>query len=182
MISNGRLLFEALNFKFVVLNVEGVAGAKIAGYEENVSLDIKTRINVPDLEELLLSKDSPTFLSIKLDEKFTLQGISFDIGLEINNSYNVDLLVKDIGIRIYTVLNDENRLIGEKENIGEILALSGSSGLSSCEILVPYYKLLPIDWSTEWIMASVSGKVTIKGVNQSVFIEIRGYHSLHPIR
>jgi LEA14-like dessication related protein len=179
---SGSLLFEALNVKFVVLNVDGVAGAKIAGYEENVSLDLKTRINVPDLEKLLLSKDSPTFMSIKLDEKFTLRGIIFDIGLEINNSYKVDLLIKDIGVRIYTVTKDKNHLIGEKENIGELLALSGSSGYSSCEILVPYYKLLPIIRPTEWLMASVSGKVTIKGVNQSVFIEIRGYHSLHPIR
>ena len=182
IIGSGNLLFEALNFKFVVLNVNGIAGAKIAGYEENVSLDIKTRINVPDLEELLLSKDSPTFLSIKLDEKFTLQGIIFDIGLEINNSYRIDLLVKNIGVRIYLVTNDNNHLIGEKKNIGDILALSGSSGYSSCEILVPYYKLFPIDRSTEWMMASVSGKVTIKGVNQSVFIEIKGYHSLHPFR
>jgi len=179
---SGSLLFDALNAKFIVLNVNGVTGAKIAGYEENVSLDIKTRINVPDLEKLLLSKDSPTFLSIKLDEKFTLQGISFNIGLEINNSYNVDLLIKDIGIRIYTVVDDKNRLIGEKENIGEILALSGSSGVSSCEILVPYSKLIPLDWSTDWVMAAVYGKVTIKGVDQSVFIEFRGYQSLHPIR
>jgi len=178
----GRLLFEALNVEFVVFNINGEVGAKIAGYEENVSLDITTRINVPDLEELLLSKDSPTYLSVKLDEKFTLQGIIFDIGLEINNSYKIDLLVKDIGVRIYTVRNDKNRLIGEKKNIGDILALSGRFGYSSCEILVPYYKIFPIDRSTEWLMASVSGKVTIKGVNQSVFIEIKGYHSLHPIR
>jgi LEA14-like dessication related protein len=182
IISSGSILFEALNVEFVVFNIKGEVGAKIAGYTDNVSLDITTRINVPDLEELLLSKDSPTHLSVKLDEKFTLQGIIFDIGLEINNSYEVDLLVKDIGIRIYTIRNDINRLIGEKKNIGDILAISGSSGYSSCEILVPYHKLFPIDRYTEWLMASVSGRVTIKGVNQSVFIEIKGYHSLHPFR
>jgi LEA14-like dessication related protein len=182
MYGNGRLLFDALNGEMITLNINGVAGAKIAGFEENVSLDIKTIIIVPDLEELLLSKDAPTFLSIKLDEKFTLRGIIFDIGLEINNSYKVDLLVKDIGIKIYAVADDTNRLIGEKGNIGEILAISGSSGFSSCEILVPYSKILTNVWSTDWIMASVNGRVTIKGVDQSVFIEIRGYHSLHPIR
>lgn len=73
-------------------------------------------------------------------------------------------------------------MIGVKENIGDILALSGKSGYSSCQILVPYYKLFPINRYTDWLMASVSGKVTIKGVNQSVFIDVRGYNSLHPIR
>ncbi len=182
IISSGSLLFEALNVEFVKINIKGEIGAKIAGYEENVLLDITTIINVPDLEGLLLSKDSPTDLSVKLDEKFTLNGIIFNIGLEINNSYKVDLLVKDIVVRIYTVKKDTNRLIGEKKNIGDILALSSSSGYSSCEILVPYYKLFPIDRSTEWLMASVSGRVTIKGVNQSVFIEVKGYHSLHPFK
>jgi LEA14-like dessication related protein len=180
--SNGTVLLEALNAEMLILNMSGTAGVKIAGFEKNLSFNIQTRVVVPDLEEILLSKDAPTFLSIKLDEKFTLRGIIFYVGLEINNSYKVDLVVKNLTFRIYTVVDDTNRLIGENDKLDEILAKAGSSGFFSCEILVPYSKILPIDWSIDWMMASVTGGVSIKGVNQSAFLEIRGYLNLHPFR
>jgi LEA14-like dessication related protein len=171
-------VYNPNSFEIFVKDIEGELVADTGKKVGNIDI----LGDVPDLEELLLSKDSPAYLSIYLDEKFTLRGIVFDIGLEINNSYKIDLLIKDIRVAIYTVADDANRLIGERENIGDLLALSGSSGYSSCEILVPYLKILPTGIFADWMMASVSGKVTISGVNQSVFIEIRGYHSLHPIR
>lgn len=180
--SNGTILLEALNAEILILNLSWIAGVKIAGFEKNLSFNIQTRIVVPDFEELILSKEVPIFLSIKLDEKFTLRGIIFYIGLEINNSYKVDLVVKNLIFKIYTVADDTNRLIGENDKLDEILVKAGSSELSSCEILVPYSKILSFDGSIDWMMASVTGSVSIKGVNQSVFLEIRGYHSLHPFR
>lgn len=180
--SSGTLLFEVLNAETLVINLSGMAGAKIAGYEKNLSFNILIRIMVPDLEELLLSKDKPTILSVKIDEKFTLKGIVFYVALEINNSYKVDLVAKNLTFRIYIVVDDTYHLIGENDKIEKILTEAGTTGLSSCEILIPYREILPIDWSTDWIMVSVTGRVAIKGVNQSAFLEIRGYHSLHPFR
>jgi len=180
--SSGIILFEALNAEKLVINMRGAAGAKIAGFEKNLSFNIQTGIIVPDLEELLLSKDKPTILSIKVDEKLTLKGIVFYVSMEVNNSYKVDLLVKDIVSRVYVVDGDGLHLIGENNKVEDILAEVGTSGLCSCEVLVPFSNLFPIRWSTDWLMVSVSGSVTIKGVNQSVYIEIRGYHDLHLFR
>jgi hypothetical protein len=180
--SNGTIPLEILNSETMILNLTGIARAKIAGFDKNLSFNIQTRIVVPDFEELILSKQIPTFLSIKLDEKFTLRGIIFYIELEINNSYQIDLVVRSLKFRIYTVADDTNRLIGENDKLDEILAKAGSSGISSCEILVPFSKILPFDWSTDWMMASVTGRVSIRGINQSAFLEIRGYHTLHPFR
>ena len=180
--SSGTIFFEALNAEKLVINMSGIAGAKIAGFKKNLSFNIQTRIMVPDLEELLLSKDKPTILSIKVDEKLTLKGIVFYVSMEINNSYKVNLLVKDIVSRVYTADDDKHHLIGENEKVEDILAEVGASGLSECEVLVPFSNLFPIRWSTDWIMVSVSGNVTIKGVNQSVYLEVRGYHDIHLFR
>jgi LEA14-like dessication related protein len=180
--SSGTILFEALNAEKLVINMSGVAGAKIVGFKKNLSFNIQTRIMVPDLEELLLSKDKPTILSIKIDKKLTLKGIVFYVSMEINNSYKVDLLVKDIVSRVYTADDDGHHLIGENDKVEEIFAGAGASGLSECEVLVPFSNLFPIRWSTDWIMVSVSGNVTIKGVNQSVYLEVRGYHDIHLFR
>jgi len=180
--SSGNILFEALNAEILVINMSGVAGAKIAGFEKNLSFNIQTKIIVPDLEEIILSKDKPTILSIRLDEKFTLEGFVFYVGIEIDNSYKVDLILKDMIFSIYTVVDDTLHLISETDKIDEILVKAGTSELSSCEILIPFSKILTIFWSTDSIMVSARGNVTIKGVNQSIFLEIRGYQSIHPFR
>lgn len=178
--SNGKLLLKAFNFEMLIFNITGVAGAKIAGFKKNLPFSIQTRIKVPDLEEMILSKDKPTILSVKIDEKITLKGIIFYLMLEINNSYRVDLQIRNLTFRIYTVVDNANNLIGENKKIEEISVEAGTSGFSSSEILVPFSKIFPIDWSIDWIMASATGRVTIKGVDQSIFLEIRGYHSVHP--
>lgn len=179
---NGTILFEALNAEMLTLNLSADIEIQIAGFEKKLPFNINTNLLVPDFEELLLSKDIPIFLSIKLDEKFTLRGIFFYVTLEINNSYKFDLEIKNLTFSIFTVADDDNLLLGQNNKIEKISAKAGTEDQSSCQILVPYSKILQIDWSTDWIMASVTGRISIKGISQSAFLEIRGYQSLHPIR
>jgi LEA14-like dessication related protein len=178
----GNLLFKSLDAKKLTININGDAGVKIAGFKKNLSFNLKSSIAVPDLNELILSEDIATFLSIKLDEKFTLKGIVFYIKLELNNSYNIDIEIKEIIFRIHTVSDGKYKIIGENREVEKIIAESGKQGSASFEIIVPYSKIIPIDWSIDWIMTSVIGRAGIKGVNQSVYLEIRGYQSLHPLR
>jgi len=176
------LLFEALNSEMLTLNISGDAGAKIAGFNKKIPFNVKIKIVVPDFEEILLSKNSPTLISIKLDEKFTLKGILFYVTLEVFNSYNIDLVLRNVTIRIYSVMNNKNFLIGENENINDIISKVGTSGYLTCKILVPYSKMFNNIGSVDWIMASGVGRISIEGIDQSAFLEIRGYHSLHPFR
>ncbi len=178
----GFLLFKSLDAKYLIINISGVAGAKLAGFSKNLSFDLKSIINIPNLDKLILSQDNPTFISIRLDEKFTLRGIVFYVTLEINNTYKVDLEARDLVFRVYTVTGDKNNLIGINEKIEDILTKSGGIGSTTCDIIIPYSKILPIDWSTDWIMGSVTGRVGINGINQSAYLEIRGYQSIHPFR
>ena len=177
--TNGTLLFEVMNSDNININLKGLARAKIAGYEKNLSFSIRSNIKVPDFEELLFSKNKQTVLSIKADEKLTLRGIVFEVILELNNTYKVDLEIKDMVCQVYMVKNEINYLIGENQEVDDILAKVENSDSSSCEVLVPYRNLIPIHGKNDWIMVSVSGYVAIKGVNQTAYLEIRGYQDLH---
>ena len=119
---------SSLNAEKLIFSINGVAGATIAGFEKDLSFNVKSTIMVPDLESFLLSKDKPTILSIKIDEKFTLRGLAFIIGMEINNSLQVDLILTDIVSRVYTAQGDELFLKGEAENIDNIFAEAGKAG------------------------------------------------------
>ncbi len=178
----GGILFEALNAEKLFLNIDGVAGAKIAGFEKNLSFNIETRLIVPDLEELILSKDKPTLLAIKAKSKLTLKGLVVDVILEVNNTYNVDLTLRDIICRIYIVADDATHLMGENTIDEELIAKKGQTGLSSCEIVIPFTKIFTIDPSSDWLMISVTGRITMKGIDPSIYVEIKGYTDLHILR
>ena len=180
--SNVTILLTSLNAEKLIFNIKGVAGTTIAGFEKNLSLDVKSTIIMPDLESFLLSEDKPTILSIKIDEKITLGGIVFKVQMQVDNSYQIDLILKDIVCRVYTAGNDELKLKGEDDNIEDIFVEAGKAEFSTCEILVPYRKILSTISSDEWLMVSASGKVTIPGVNQKVYLEIRGYHDMKLFR
>jgi len=175
----GGILFEALNAEKLFFNIDGVAGARIAGFEKNLSFNIETRLLVPNLEELLLSKDNPTLLKIKAKSKLTLKGLLVDILLEINNTYNIDLTVRDIICRIYLVTDDVTNLMGENAIEDELIAESGQTGLLSCEIIIPFTKIITYYPTSDWLMVSVTGRFTMKDIDPAIYVEIEGYTDLH---
>jgi hypothetical protein len=59
---------------------------------------------VLDFEELPLSKEKPTILSMMVDEKITLRGIIFYVAMQVDNSYKVDLIIKEIVLAEYIQL------------------------------------------------------------------------------
>jgi LEA14-like dessication related protein len=176
---NGSLLLEAFNEEHVNLNLSGIVGATIAGFEKNLSFDIKNKVIMPNLEEIMFSKDKSTILSVKIKGKLTLRGYLFEILMGVENTYKVDIEFRNITSEIYFVKNDDHRFIGKCENVEDIVVESGSKDVSTCEILVPYSKLFPFDLSTDWIMNSVSSRISIVGINQSLFFEIRGYQDFN---
>ncbi len=178
---NGSMLLEAFNTEMVILNLSGNISGRIAGFEKNLSFDIESKIVIPDIEELVFSKDKPTILSIKIQGKFTLRGYLFEIFMEIDNTYKVDIIFRNTTCEIYLVKDDDFRFIGECERFEDIIVESGESDLSECEILVPYSTFFSIYRGTDWIMNAVSSEISIKGVNQSILFEIRGYQDINII-
>ena len=179
---SGKILLESLNAKKLTINMDAVAIARIADYNISLPFHVEVNIGIPDIEELLLSKDKPTILSIKLDEKLTFEGVVFNVLLEVNNTFKVDLAFKDIVCKVYLVKEDTHNLIGENDDVEDIFANAREKGSSSCKIIASYSKLLGKILSSDWLMVSVSAKIIINGVNQSVFFEVRGYHDINLLR
>jgi LEA14-like dessication related protein len=181
IIGKGIILLEAFNEKNIDLNLSGTVGATIAGFEKNLSFNIISRIITPNLQELIFSEDKPTILSVKIKGRFTISGYLFEIIMEVDNTYKVDLIFRNSTSEIYYVKNGDHQFIGKCDKIEDIIVKSGEKSITECEILVPYSKFFSIDRSTDWIMNTVTSKISIVGVNQSVFFEVRGYQEINII-
>jgi hypothetical protein len=177
--TTGWMLLEALNAKKIIFNINASAGMKAAGFDKNLSFNAETKLIIPDFEELILSKDNPVLLSIKAKNKLSIKGLRTDIYLEIKNTYNVALTIRDINCKLYTEADGELNLLGEKIIEEDIVAEAGITSFAFTEIMVPFSKILTIKPSTDWLMVSVTARLTIKGIDPAVFVEIRGYTDIH---
>jgi len=177
--TSGWLLLKALNAKKLFINLEGAFGVNIAGFEKSLPLDISIVFNIPDLEEILLPQNYPTILAIKVDGKLSLRGFLSEIDLLINNTLKVDLALRNTTVQLI-IANDDEKLLGETNIEEEIIITAGKAKNVSCEIIIPYSKLLSSNLlSANWLIISVSADLTIRGLEPSVYLEIRGYQDIH---
>ncbi|OGS40956.1 MAG: hypothetical protein A3K77_07030 [Euryarchaeota archaeon RBG_13_31_8] len=181
--ASGSLLLKAFNAKKLFINIEGMAGANFAGFEKNLPLDITAIVNIPDLEEILLPKENPTVLSIKVDGKLTIKGFLTNAGLIVNNTFKVDLALRNTTVKLFAVHGDDEQLLGEANIEEEIVIEAESVKNVSCEIIVPFTKILSSKiLSADYQMISVSAYLTVRGIDPAVYLEIRGYQDMHLIR
>jgi len=181
--ASGWLLLKALNAKKLIINMEGVAGATIAGFEKNLPIEIISTVNIPDLEEILLPKDYPTVLSIKVDGKLTLKGFLSNATLVVNNTLKVDLALRNTTIKMLVAHGDEEQLLGETTIEEEIIVKAGNIKDVNSEIIIPFSKILSANLlSADWLLISVSADLTIRGIDAAVYLEIRGYQDIHMLR
>ncbi len=177
--TSGWLLLKAFNAKKLFINLEGAFGVSIAGFEKSLPLDISVVFNIPDLEEILLPQDYPTILAIKVDGKLSLRGFLSEVDLLINNTLKIDLALRNTTIKLF-IANGNEKLLGETNIEEEIIIPAGKVKNVSCEVIIPYSKLLSSNLlSANWIIISVSADLTIRGIEPSVYLEIRGYQDIH---
>jgi len=140
-------------------------------------------MNVPDIGTLL-SSDSPFDMILRGDYKLSIDGLSAEMTLEINNPNKILLETKDVTVNLYEVNEDIKKLISEcKLNEGvidkeNITTLKGKT-------VIPYSRLItPKDGNIipEGILMIVRGNVTVQGLNQSIWIGFGSYQNLHPFR
>jgi LEA14-like dessication related protein len=181
--ASGWLLLKALNAKKLIIKMEGVAGANIAGFEKNLPLEIITTVNIPDLEEILLPKDYPTVLSIKVDGKLTLKGFLSNATLVVNNTLKVDLALRNTTVKMLVAHGDDEQLLGKTTIEEEIIVEAGNIKDVNSEIIIPFSKILSADLlSADWLLISVSADLTIRGIDPAVYLEIKGYQDIHMLR
>jgi len=177
--ASGWLLFKALNANKLIINMNGIAGANIAGFEKNLPVNINAAVNIPDLEDILLPKENPTVLSIKVDGKITLGGYLNNVTLVINNTFKVDLALRKTSVKLLIESQGENKLLGEAVIEEEIIVEAGKTKFVNCQINIPLPKILSAVFSADWLLISVSADLTIRGINPAVYLEINGYQDIH---
>jgi len=181
--ASGWLFLKALNAKKLLINMDGLAGVNVAGFEKSIPLDITAVVNIPDLKEILLPKENPTVLSIKVDGKLTLAGFLSNATLVVDNTFKVDLALRNTTIRLYVVKGNDENLMGEANIQEEIVIKAGTIKDIPCEILVPFTKILTSNLlSADWQMISVSADLTVRGIDTAVYLEIKGYQDMHMLR
>ena len=180
--TSGWLLLKAFNAKKLFINLDGAFGVNIAGFEKSLPLNISVVFNIPDLEEILLPQDYPTILAIKVDGKLSLRGFLTEIDLLINNTLKVDLALRNTTVKLI-IANGDEKLLGESSIEEEIIITAGKAKNVSCEAIIPFSKLLSSNLlSANWLIISVSADLTIRGLEPSVYLEIRGYQDIHILR
>jgi len=181
--SKGEVLIEALNAEILTINISATANAKIAGFNKSLPLYVEIEMNVPDIGTLL-SSDSPFEMILRGDYKLSIDGLSAEMTLEINNPNKILLETKDVTVNLYEVNEDKKKLISEcKLNEGvidkeNITTLKGKT-------VIPFSRLItPKDGNIipEGILMIVRGNVTVQGLNQSIWIGFGSYQNLHPFR
>jgi len=181
--SGGILLVEALNAEMVTINISATANAKIADFNKSLPFYAEIKMNIPDIGTLL-SSDSPLDIIVKGDFKLSIDGLTAEMTLEINNPAKIALEAKDVIVSLYEVNNDIKQLIGECKLNEGIIEKENMTALKG-KTVIPYSRLItPKDGNIipEGILIMASGNVTVQGLNQFIWIRIGGYQNLHPFK
>ena len=181
---SGIILIEALNAKFILINISGNASATIAGFEKTLPFNVESKVTIPDLETLLPSK-VPTDAVIRSDYRASISGFISDITLEAHNPHNIEYNVKDITIEVYRIDKNTKRKVGEGTIEPGVLKANNITALKG-SFQIPYRKMFipPLGgrFIPEWLEITIRANVTIKGLNNYFWVGMVAYQDFHLFR
>jgi len=175
----GRIIIDAINAEVLMVNINGSAGAKIAGINESLSFNVQAQIPVPDLGTIL--SDEAIDAVIRGDYKVSIRGLIDEIIFEVNNPHKIDLYAENITIFIHRVDNNEDRLITQG-SLGSGLIKGENVTIFEGQCLIPYSKLFPVEgqrFFPDWLKITIRAEISILGINQSIKVGVVGYQDLH---
>ncbi len=174
--SKGIVNYDAFNFGILNLNLKGIAGAKIAGLNKNISFSTDTSIIIPDIKDFVFRGKELDF-EIPVQIKLKINGILCNVGFSMYNPSNVSIIGKNLNCSIYRQDNEYQTLIGKKL-MDSCEFHSGERICVKTEINIPYidylssgsFKLIP-----DWIILRIEGNFYIAGTNQSFPLALNAY-------
>ena len=184
IIGNGTIAIEALNAKSINISMSGMAVTNMAGYNKSLDINIETKINAPDLGNLLASK-VPTDAVIRGDYRVSPNGLVDDITLEAHNPNNIDFIAKDITVTICRIDKNSRREVASGKIENGVLKANNNTSLEG-EVVIPYRKLflpaLGIGFIPDWLEVTIRANITIEGLNSYFWVGMVGYQDFHPFR
>jgi len=178
----GNVLLKALNAEKIIFNASGTVGVMIAGGDKHISFSKEIQIKIPKLEDII-SLDVATEAVLRSKIRLSLRGVLMDISLEIINPNKIPLTTKDIVFYVYRVDRTGETLLGECELDDGLIEPEGSIVLPS-KIIIPYLKMIFSGRGIvpDELLIKIQAKLSVPGVDQYMFIGVRGYQDLHIFR
>ena len=166
--SNGLIHYDSFNVGALTLNLKGIAGAKVAGLNKNISFATKAFLIIPDVKDFVFKGEEIDF-RIPVQFKLTLRGILSNVGFSFYNPSNVSLVGENLKCSIFRVDKEKQILLGE-EMMDPCQIYPGERICVRTQILIPYFKYLflgSIRLIPDWIILRIEGDFHIAGTNQA---------------
>ncbi len=181
--SKGTVDFSAFDSGTLFIDVTGVAGAKIAGVDKNISFSADASFNIPSIESFVFSNESIDF-SLPVQFKITPFGFMGTVGLRIYNPSNVPLVAKDLVCSIYRLDNEKLSLLAQEDT--EICEIAPKKAICiKTQILIPYSKYIfsgSRQLIADWIVLKLEGDFSIEGTYQVIPISLEAFVDPHFLR
>lgn len=176
----GSIYFTSLNAETLTLSFSGTATAQIAGITQSLPLSAQAFLAVPDIREILLINESLEF-SLSGQFKPRLRGLVVIIGFTIKNPSNIPLEVRDLVCSIEVITGDTTHILGQ-QTMESCVITPHNEICRTTQILIPYRKFFTLHTGRllgDWYQISIQGNFSIKDVQQTIPISLRGYLSPH---
>ena len=174
--SNGIVSYDAFNVGNLTLELNGIAGAKVAGLSKNISISAESSISIPDIKEFIFKGEELDF-RIPVQFKLTLRGVLSNVGFSFYNPSNVSLNGNNLKCLIYRVDGEKQTLLGE-ENMNPCEIQAGQRTCVKTKILIPYIKYLfsgSLRLIPDWIVLRIEGDFNVAGTNQAFPLALNAY-------
>lgn len=181
--SQGTIQFYALDSEILLINVSGIAGAKIAGINKNISFYTDASFDIPDIKSFIFENDTVD-IGLPVQFKFTPFGIMTTVGLKVHNPSEIPLVAENLVCSISRSDGEEVSVLGQ-ENMENCEITPKETICIKTEILIPYLKYLASGYMKifpDWIILSIEGNFSIAGTRQAFPISLNAYVDPHFLR
>jgi len=175
--AEGNLKLQALNYEKLLVKFNAEVGLLMAGIDQSREINTQVNISVPNIEELIPS-DKRISSSLRSDSKITIKGFVSDVTFEVNNPTKINFVAQEIRIEYYRIDNNEKTLLANTSINGGNISPEEKT-IFKGEFLIPFSKVQWYKFIPDWYFMQIWAKMSLPGVNQSMWIGVSSYIDVH---
>jgi hypothetical protein len=175
--AEGNLKLQALNYEKLYAKFNAEVGLLMAGIDQSREINTQVEISVPNIEELIPG-DKRLSTALRSDSKITINGFISDVTLEINNPTKINFVAQEILLEYYRIDRNEKTLLANTSINGGNVSPEGKTFFEG-KFLIPFSKVQWYKFIPDWYFIQIWTKMSLPGVNQSMWIGISSYIDVH---
>ncbi|MBN2603286.1 MAG: hypothetical protein JXA91_04045 [Candidatus Thermoplasmatota archaeon] len=175
--AEGNLMLQALNYQKLFVKFNAEVGLLMAGIDQSREINTQVEISVPNIEELIPS-DKKISSALRSDSKITIKGFISDVTFEVNNPTKINFVAQEILIEYYRIDNNEKTLLANTSINGGNISPEGKTFFKG-NFLIPFSKVQWYKFIPDWYFIQIWAKMSLPGVNQSMWIGVSSYIDVH---